>query len=438
MSSAHFDAGQEPFHASLAPLDGLKVCPSTPGPLVLLPDALPRTADRLLVHHTPEERVEAELRLGFRLPDSLSLVSARFGNFAMRCFAAMAAISSSVMRFSEANRHPPTCSRRLDAGTFGFRGRCPPPRYYGSIRLRSRFRGGRPPKFPCRTLGTRHVPMPRSAGRVAKRLRRVRVGFGYHDPLDHGRPSVRSFEAYIRDFTSFGSFLFRDWASCASVAPPRSQPSYRHVVFFAVQTPFILLALPSFAWRTMRLHSRHIRPFPAGQSHRPSMKRTPAAVVPAGGRDKRVPPGESADGAGRRGGGGDGAHPPGGASELAQNVLPTRCSAVGTGRFVDLARVHAQASEDALPAVLPDLQHRVKRLRPAEADREVAHDRPECALRAERQVAQALVRRIPEAEALVVDARGARRFQEADAGSGRCSRSRRSCSRPARRLRAVP
>ena len=33
--------------------------------------------------------------------------------------------------------------------------------------------------------------------------------------------------------------------------PPRSQPSYRHVVFFAVQTPFILLVLPSFAWRTM-------------------------------------------------------------------------------------------------------------------------------------------------------------------------------------------
>ena len=51
-----------------------------------------------------------------------------------------------------------------------------------------RFRGGRPPKFPCRTFGTRHVPMPRPAGRVAKRLRRVRVGFVYHDPLDHGRP----------------------------------------------------------------------------------------------------------------------------------------------------------------------------------------------------------------------------------------------------------
>lgn len=95
--------------------------------------------------------------------------------------------------------------------------------------------------------------------------------------------------------------------------------------------------------------------------------------------------------------------------------LADEVPAVGTGRFVDLARVHAQVVEDALPAVLPDLQHRVKRLRPAEADREVAHDRPECALRAERRVAQALVRRIPEAEALVVDARGAWRLQEADA-----------------------
>ena len=34
-------------------------------------------------------------------------------------------------------------------------------------------------------------------------------------------------------------------------ASPRSQPSYRHVVFFAVQIPFILLVLPSFAWRTI-------------------------------------------------------------------------------------------------------------------------------------------------------------------------------------------
>ncbi|MBQ6142178.1 MAG: hypothetical protein IJI54_12945, partial [Kiritimatiellae bacterium] len=38
---------------------------------------------------------------------------------------------------------------------------------------------------------------------------------------------------------------------CTSVAHPRSQPSYRHVVFFAVQIPFILLVLPSFAWRTI-------------------------------------------------------------------------------------------------------------------------------------------------------------------------------------------
>ena len=51
-----------------------------------------------------------------------------------------------------------------------------------------RFRGGSPPKFPCRTVGTRHVPMPRPVGRAAKRLRRVRAGFRYHDPLGHGRP----------------------------------------------------------------------------------------------------------------------------------------------------------------------------------------------------------------------------------------------------------
>ena len=68
-------------------------------------------------------------------------------------------------------------------------GHYPLRRYYGSIRLLPPcLRRDRSPKFPCRTFGTRHVPMPRPAGRVAKRLRRVRVGFGYHDPLDHGRP----------------------------------------------------------------------------------------------------------------------------------------------------------------------------------------------------------------------------------------------------------
>ena len=51
-----------------------------------------------------------------------------------------------------------------------------------------RFRVGSPPKFPYRTFGTRHVPMPRPVGRAAKRLRRVRVGFRYHDTLGHGRP----------------------------------------------------------------------------------------------------------------------------------------------------------------------------------------------------------------------------------------------------------
>ena len=69
------------------------------------------------------------------------------------------------------------------------RGRYPLRRYYGSIRLLPPcVRRDRSPKFPCRTFGTRHVPMPRPVGHAAKRLRRVRVGFGYHDPLDHGRP----------------------------------------------------------------------------------------------------------------------------------------------------------------------------------------------------------------------------------------------------------
>ena len=33
--------------------------------------------------------------------------------------------------------------------------------------------------------------------------------------------------------------------------------SYRHVVFFAVQIPFILLVLPSFAWRTIAIPCLH-------------------------------------------------------------------------------------------------------------------------------------------------------------------------------------
>ena len=58
--------------------------------------------------------------------------------------------------------------------------------------------------------------------------------------------SRRTYETSL----SFGSFLCR--AGLLHVGrPPRNQPSYRHVVFFAVQIPFILLVLPSFAWRTM-------------------------------------------------------------------------------------------------------------------------------------------------------------------------------------------
>ena len=93
--------------------------------------------------------------------------------------------------------------------------------------------------------------------------------------LTTGDLSVRSFEAYIRDFTFVWLIPLSSWASARRSrtrlralrvafgevpserrspfcgASPRSQPSYRHVVFFAVQIPFILLVLPSFAWRTM-------------------------------------------------------------------------------------------------------------------------------------------------------------------------------------------
>ncbi len=93
--------------------------------------------------------------------------------------------------------------------------------------------------------------------------------------LTTGDLSVRSFEAYIRDFTFVWLIPLSSWASTRRSrtrlralrvafgevpferrspfcgASPRCQPSYRHIVFFAVQIPFILLVLPSLAWRTM-------------------------------------------------------------------------------------------------------------------------------------------------------------------------------------------
>ena len=78
--------------------------------------------------------------------------------------------------------------------------------------------------------------------------------------LTTGDLSVRSFEAYIRDFTFVWLIPLSSWASARRSrtrlrapfgspsarfppkrsfygASPRSQPSYRHVVFFAVQIP---------------------------------------------------------------------------------------------------------------------------------------------------------------------------------------------------------
>ena len=88
----------------------------------------------------------------------------------------------------EANQHPPTCWRRFQCRNPSLHGHCPLPATTDPSDSCRCFRVGRSPKFPCRTVGTRHVPMPRPAGRVAKRLRHVRVGFHYHDPLGHGRP----------------------------------------------------------------------------------------------------------------------------------------------------------------------------------------------------------------------------------------------------------
>ena len=92
--------------------------------------------------------------------------------------------------------------------------------------------------------------------------------------LTTGDLSVRSFEAYIRDFTFVWLIPLSSWASARRSrtrlralrvafgevpserrspfcgASPRSQSSYRHVVFFAEHIPFNLLVLPSLAWRT--------------------------------------------------------------------------------------------------------------------------------------------------------------------------------------------
>ncbi len=90
-----------------------------------------------------------------------------------------------------------------------------------------RFRIGRSPKFPCRTFGTRHVPMPRPVGRVAKRLRRVRVGFRYHDTLGHGRPFGWKFRGVHTGLHFRLAHSFVQLGFCASVAHPLARPSGR-------------------------------------------------------------------------------------------------------------------------------------------------------------------------------------------------------------------
>ena len=88
-------------------------------------------------------------------------------------------------------------------------------------------RRDRSPKFPCRTFGTRHVPMPRPAGRGAKRIRRARVGFGYHDPLDHGRPFGWEFRGVHTRLHVSLAHSFLGLGFCASVAHPLARPSGR-------------------------------------------------------------------------------------------------------------------------------------------------------------------------------------------------------------------
>ena len=98
-------------------------------------------------------------------------------------------------------------------------GHYPLHRYYGSIRLLPPcLRRDRSPKFPCRTFGTRHVPMPRPVGRVAKRLRRVRVGFRYHDTLGHGRPFGWKYRGVHTGLHFRLAHSFVGLGFCASVA----------------------------------------------------------------------------------------------------------------------------------------------------------------------------------------------------------------------------
>ena len=148
-----------------------------------------------------------------------------------------------------------------------------------------RFRVGRSPKFPCRTFGTRHVPMPRPAGRGAKRIRRVRVGFGYHDPLDHGRPFGWEFRGVHTRLHFRLAHSFVGLGFCTSVA--LRADSLPIGMSFSLPYRFlcILLVLPSFAWRTvfaiaLLLNERSVQ-------FRSSAR--PSASCPSGTRSRRLP-----------------------------------------------------------------------------------------------------------------------------------------------------
>jgi hypothetical protein len=72
-------------------------------------------------------------------------------------------------------------------------------------------------------------------------------------PCQHGTPPACLGQSGVRALrVAFGE-VPSERRSPFCGASPHSQPSYRHVVFFAVQIPFILLVLPSFAWRTILL-----------------------------------------------------------------------------------------------------------------------------------------------------------------------------------------
>ena len=69
--------------------------------------------------------------------------------------------------------------------------------------------------------------MPRPVGRVAKRLRRVRVGFRYHDTLGHGRPFGWKFRGVHTGLHFRLAHSFVGLGFCTSVAHPLARPSGR-------------------------------------------------------------------------------------------------------------------------------------------------------------------------------------------------------------------